>query len=102
LGNIIIEITCFSIGTFIYRDNVTWVVRYAEMLVGFGLGIGPIIGSAVYEYLSYEGTMYLFAFFDIVALIICFIFIPSFFNQNLEEDEEIQKEERKEIGNAEK
>jgi len=56
--------------------------RYVEMVVSLGLGLGPLIGSIVYDSLEYEGTMYLFALLLITVIILCAIFIPGKFNQN--------------------
>jgi hypothetical protein len=42
-----------------------------------GLGIGPSIGSAMFSYLEYAGTMYLFGFFDLIGMLICIFCIPN-------------------------
>jgi len=44
------------------------------------LGLGPTIGSAVFEYLEYKGTMYLFGVLNLGAMIFAIIFIPGIFN----------------------
>jgi hypothetical protein len=53
-----------------------------------GLGIGPSIGSAVYGTLHFAGTMYLFAFFDFIGMIICIFCIPNQINKGINEQEQ--------------
>ena len=82
-----------------FANDVTGVVQKIEIYVGIGLGLGPTIGSAVYTYLDYEGTMYLYCAFTVVALITCIAFIPDVLNSNYIEEEESNEsilEEKKE------
>ena len=67
------------------------------MCSGAGLALGPIICSVVYNSLQYEGTMYLFGVIDLIALVVCFTFIPGVFNQDLEEENEEEDEEEEGI-----
>ena len=55
-------------------------IGYCEIFVGVGLGLGPMIGSAVYPYLNYEGTMYFFGGMNLIVMLICVFFIPSQLN----------------------
>ena len=49
-------------------------IAYVEIVVGLGLGIGPIIGSALFNLLGYIGIMYLFAGFNLlVAFLVCIL-----------------------------
>jgi hypothetical protein len=52
-------------------------IGYIEIFVGVGLGLGPTIGSIVYKFLKYEGTMYFFGGLNFFGLIICSFLIPS-------------------------
>ena len=60
--------------------------------------MGPVIGSFFFNILDYEGTMYLFAGFDLVATILCIILIPNALNVTLS-DEEIEEIEYKDDAN---
>jgi len=55
-------------------------IRYIEICVGLGLGLGPFVGSLVYDSLNYQGTIYVFGFLNLFALILAFIMIPSELN----------------------
>ncbi len=76
LSDVLLQITCYTIITSVFKDNITKYIVYIEIVVNMGLGIGPSIGSAVYGNLHFAGTMYLFAFFDFIGMIICIVFIP--------------------------
>lgn len=62
-------------------------IGYCEIFVGVGLGLGPMIGSAVYPYLNYEGTMYFFGGMNLIVMLICVFFIPSQLNQTISMEE---------------
>lgn len=55
-------------------------ITYIEITVGVGLGLGPSLGSAVYSFLKYKNTMYMFGFLNLAGLIACFIGIPASLN----------------------
>jgi MFS family permease len=76
LSDVLLQITCYTIITSVFRDDITQYIVYIEIVVYMGLGIGPSIGSSVYSNLHFEGTMYLFAFFDLIGMIICILCIP--------------------------
>jgi len=67
-----------------YSENVGWIIRYIELCNGLGLGAGPFLGSAVYDWLDYEVTMYLFAVINAIALAVCWWALPSSLNQDPE------------------
>jgi predicted MFS family arabinose efflux permease len=78
--------------TSIYSDDMMKYIGYIEICVGLGLGMGPVIGSAVYSALEYEGTMYLFAGFNLMGTLACVCMIPSELNQTLTEEEQAEIE----------
>jgi predicted MFS family arabinose efflux permease len=55
-------------------------MAYIEMAVGFGLGIGPVIGEYVEEHLKYELTMYVFGVINFIGLLCCVFMIPGDLN----------------------
>ena len=79
-----------------YVDDIMNMVRYIEICVGLGLGLGPFLGSTVYGTFGYKWTIYMFGFFNLFALILAFILIPNELNKNddtLIEDIENEDEE---------
>ena len=64
-----------------YVDDITNMIRYIEICVGLGLGLGPFLGSLVYGSLGYEMTIYMFGFLNLFALILSYIMIPNILNQ---------------------
>ena len=98
-GDVLLQITGYSVVTSIYADDVMRYIGYIEICVGLGLGMGPVIGSAVYKALDYEGTMYMFAGFNLLGTLLCVCLIPNALNATLTEDEqaEIEGEDEEEI-----
>ena len=64
--------------------------------MGCGLGLGPAIGSAVYDYLDYRGTMYMFGLLNALSLAICWYMMPSALNLNVSEPNEQEEESAEE------
>ena len=58
-------------------------ISYIEICVGLGLGLGPVLGSLINKYLSYEGTMYIFAAMNGVATLVCMLLIPNVLNKSV-------------------
>lgn len=56
-------------------------------MVGLGLGIGPLVGAALYSPLKYYGTMYFFGSLNLVTMIMCWITIPNSLNATATEEE---------------
>ena len=48
-----------------YVEDIMNMIRYIEICVGLGLGLGPFLGSLVYSSLRYQGTIYLFGFLNL-------------------------------------
>ena len=77
-----VQITFFTLLISLYPERVTDMIRYTEICITVGAGIGPFIGSLVFKYLDYDGTMYLFGFLNIFAFFLCWIFIPKELNKS--------------------
>ena len=71
-----IQVTCYNILITVYSDQVTEIIRYIEIFVGVGLGIGPSIGSCVYGSFGYSGTMYMFGVLNFLTLGFCSYVFP--------------------------
>ena len=91
-GDVLLQITGYSIVTSIFTDNMMKYIGYVEICVGLGLGLGPTIGSVFYSYLEYAGTMYLFAGLDGLGMLVCIFFIPGALNETVSEEELAQME----------
>ena len=56
-------------------------IGYIEIVVGLGLGLGPMLGAVVNPYLKYEGTMFFFGVLNLAAMIFCYVMIPNELNK---------------------
>ena len=85
--------------TSIFSDQIMKYIGYIEISVGVGLGLGPTLGSIVYNKLDYEGTMYMFGCLNFVTMLICILLIPSELNKTASDEEiaeyEAEIEERR-------
>jgi MFS family permease len=52
-GDIMLQITCYTLITQMYVEDIMNMIRYIEICVGLGLGMGPFLGSLVYGSLQY-------------------------------------------------
>jgi MFS family permease len=52
-GDIMLQITCYTLITQMYVEDIMNMIRYIEICVGLGLGLGPFLGSLVYSTLDY-------------------------------------------------
>lgn len=82
-----IQFTVYSVITNVFSDDMMKYIGYCEIWVGVGLGLGPMLGSAVYPLLEYEGTMYFFGALNLTIMILCIFFIPNQLNQTTSLDE---------------
>jgi MFS family permease len=86
-GDILLQITCYTVITSIFSDNVMKYISYIELVVGMGLALGPAIGSVVYGFLNYDGTMYFFGGLNTIAMLCCWFFIPNELNKTVSYEE---------------
>lgn len=96
-GDVLLQFTGYVVICNVFSDNVMKYITYIEIVVGLGLGLGPLIGSAVYPYIKYEGTMYFFGCLNLITMILSAIFIPSSLNET-SSDEEVAELEHKIAG----
>ena len=67
-GDVLLQFTGYVVICNVFSDNVMKYITYIEIVVGLGLGLGPLIGSAVYPYIKYEGTMYFFGCLNLITI----------------------------------
>mmetsp|Transcript_12602 Transcript_12602/g.21202 ORF Transcript_12602/g.21202 Transcript_12602/m.21202 type:complete len:214 (+) Transcript_12602:209-850(+) len=86
-GDVLLQITGYSIVTSVFNDQVLKYMSYIEIAVGFGLGVGPVIGEILDAQFGYEITMYFFGLINLVGVLICFAMIPNELNQTASDEE---------------
>ena len=52
------------------------------MVIGLGLGLGPVVGSALYHLLPYDHTIYCFSGVVGLALVMSIFMLPDAVNQD--------------------
>lgn len=70
----------YSIITSIFSDELLKYIGYIEIVVGLGLGLGPMIGGLVVPFLHYAGTMAFFGFLNLAAMTLCYFMLPAKLN----------------------
>ena len=56
-------------------------IKYIEIAVGLGLGVGPLAGDLLFEKTDFAITMYCFGALNLFTLIMCILMIPNELNQ---------------------
>lgn len=59
---------------------------FIEIAVGLGLGLGPTVGSFVFNFLRYEKTLYFFSLCSFLALLTNSVLIPKSVDKVLDEN----------------
>ena len=72
-----IQFTCYSIITSVYSDQLLKYIGYIEIVVGLGLGLGPMVGALIYPFGGYNGTMCFFGGLNLITLAMCYRMIPK-------------------------
>lgn len=63
-------------------------IKYIEISVGLGLGIGPLAGDHLYEATEdFALSMYCFGALNLVTMLLCLFLIPSEMNITATEEE---------------
>jgi len=76
----------YSITANFFPDHKEEMIGYIEAVTGVGLGLGPLLGSALYaagEYTIVGGYTFIFYSFG-SFLIVCSFFVKSFFPTSIE------------------
>ena len=80
-----LELTCYSIVSSVYRDDMTKYIGYMEVYQGLGINLGPVLGAVFNSLYGFEITMYICAGLNGVCLILCVLLYPSSLNKTIEE-----------------
>lgn len=86
-GDILLQITIYTVISEVFSDDLLAAITKIEITVGLGLGLGPFIGSIVYESLLFKGTMFLFGGLNAIAMVLCYLCIPSALNKTASDEE---------------
>lgn len=88
LGDVWLQFTAYSIITSIFSNDIMRYIKYIEISVGLGLGIGPLAGDHLYEATEdFALSMYCFAGLNLVTMLMCIFLIPNELNITATEDE---------------
>tara|TARA_B110000285_G_scaffold208023_1_gene247876 strand:+ start:689 stop:958 length:270 start_codon:yes stop_codon:yes gene_type:complete len=82
----LLQTTMYSITANFFPDHKEEMIGYIEAVTGVGLGIGPLMGSALYavgEFTVFGGYTFIFYSFG-AFLIICSFFVRSYFPTSIE------------------
>jgi MFS family permease len=69
--------TTYSLISQIFPEEKEKYISYIEAATGFGLMVGPPLGSIIYGYLDFQWTFYVFAILVLINLVLCLLFIPK-------------------------
>lgn len=92
-GDVLVQITGYSIITSTFSDEITKYISMIEIFVGLGLGMGPLLGTVIYQAFDYRNTMHVFALISLVGTILCAILLPHELNSSFSRDEEDDTEQ---------
>lgn len=93
LGDMMMQVSAFSLVTYTFSDNVIKYCAMVEISIGVGQAIGPFLGNGINKALKFTNTMYFFAALCVINIILDIILLPSFLNIKISSEE---KEEMKE------
>lgn len=69
-----------SLITILFPINPEKYIGYTEMAIGFGMMIGPIIGSLIHFYLEYANTFFVFGCIYSLSAVNVFFNLPKDIN----------------------
>ncbi|CAI2366897.1 unnamed protein product [Moneuplotes crassus] len=77
-----IQTTCYSIISVIYKEKKQQYMGYYEGSQGFGWAIGPAIGAILYSLFGFHWTFYILGSSMILTCLLMYIQIPNDINEN--------------------
>ena len=83
VGYVFLQVTCYSIITNVFKEDMEKYVTLVEVASMLGEGLGPFLGAIVQPYLGYANTMYLFGIINAFGLLVCIIITPSVLNKTI-------------------
>jgi MFS transporter, DHA1 family, multidrug resistance protein len=78
LASVSVQVTCYSIAANFYPDSKGMMIGLLEASQGFGLMVGPIIGTGLFALAGYNFMLYSFGTLFLVIGICVYIIIPTF------------------------
>jgi predicted MFS family arabinose efflux permease len=75
-----IQITCYSIITQMFADDIMKYLSYLEICAGFGGTIGNLLAGILYEKIDYMYTMVVFWAIMFLAYLVSLALIPNELN----------------------
>ncbi|CAI2370229.1 unnamed protein product [Moneuplotes crassus] len=95
-----IQTTCYSIISVIYKEKKQQYMGYYEGSQGFGWAIGPAIGAILYSLFGFHWTFYILGGSMILTCPLMYIQIPNAINENDNLEQSILDEEVEEVGKS--
>jgi len=77
LGDSMVSTAAYSIITIEFPIKKENYLGYCQASVGIGLMMGPIIGQALYTFVNFELTFYIFAGVLCLGMLVIMILIPN-------------------------
>lgn len=88
MGDVWLQFTAYSVITTLFSYDIMRYIKYIEIAVGLGLGLGPFTGDELYERTDdFALSMYVFGGLNFVTLLICAILIPNELNMTASQQE---------------
>jgi MFS family permease len=85
VGDAIISASISSIISIEFREKQDEYIGYFNMAYGFGVCLGPVIGSIVSNYLDYTHTFYFFTYTVSIIGLMTSVMIPNRVNNRIEQ-----------------
>jgi MFS family permease len=82
VGDSFVHTACFSIISIVFSDEKEKYIGRAESVIGFGLMIGPVLGSFVYAAFGYMHTFFFFVILEVMAVAALALLVPNRLNYN--------------------
>lgn len=90
IGDAMLHTAIFSILTLNFPDEKDKYIGQAEGMIGMGMMVGPVVGSAIYATTNYFQTFVVFGTFEALALLLCIFYIPTDLDKNSFGDVELK------------
>ncbi|CAI2370042.1 unnamed protein product [Moneuplotes crassus] len=95
-----IQTTCYSIISVIYKEKKQQYMGYYEGSQGFGWAIGPAIGAILYSLFGFHWTFYILGGSMILTCPLMYIQIPNAINENDNLEQSMIDEEVEQFGKS--
>ena len=76
-GSAFVQTTCYTIATNDFSEKQERLIGLLEAMAGLGLIVGPMIGSALYSFLGFEKTFFVYGSMIVILAVTIRLFIPE-------------------------